>query len=107
MAANKKPDKPDKRKVLRELGDKFTQAMVKELLAHRKHLDALVPTHGARTPTPEERAVVQATKQGWLARSRERILILGQMEDLLGIVHKPGRSARERLDQLPDNPTAI
>ena len=111
MAVDKKadrpvgPDRPDKRKILRQLADRFAQAMCAELLSHRKHLDALSPTRGARTPTPEELTIVRATKQGWLAKSRERIMLLNQMEDLLGIVHRPGKSAREALDDIPDDPT--
>ena len=102
MADKKKPNRDT---VLRDLGNKLGKAMVRELLAQRKYQDALQITQGARTPTTEDRNVVAAAKQGWLARSRERIQILTQMEDLLGIVHKPGKSARERLDQLPDDPT--
>ena len=90
--------KPDKRKVLKDLGDRLGKAVLAELLAQKKHQDARQVFYGARTPTAEDKACIAAAKQGWMARSRERIMILNQMEDLLGIVHKPRKPPGEIVD---------
>lgn len=93
--------KPDKRQVLRELSEKLGKAVLNELLAQKKHQDARQILQGARTPTQEDRACIRATKQAWMSKSRERIQLLAQMEDLLGIVHKSPKPPGDILDQAP------
>lgn len=94
--------KMDKRKALRDLSEKLGAAYLAELLAEKRHQDARAVLHGARTPTAGDHANIAATRKAMLTKARERLVVMTEMDALLGIERDKKTPPGQALDAVPD-----